>query len=262
MAINYDAHFFPNPLPLLRRASLYLPDNTYQDPAPIAPGYPKINDGSAFAEMRHQIWPANTIATGIDLQEGTGGQTKRVLRPVTRAGHLAYFLPWHGSGCATEMTLPNPPLANYFFTSALAGCSVIVTNTLQAPTIYHCGIESHFWGADSRPAKPTPPPSPAPNTVPEFWRAMVNHIEANRLGGARPIIGEVNTELYVKDPATTHQHPSDPVGTLAETTPDAVDCMTNMIQDYVTLSGGNRIQGGEAFPWGTFFGYYTGGGGG
>jgi len=250
---DYDAHFFDDPIPLLRKASLYLPNNTYEDPAPASPALNALADGSDYAAMNRQVWPANAVNTGIDLKEGP--VRKYELTPVTRVGHQAYFLPWHGSGCATEMTLPDPPAANYFFTSALAGCSVIVTNTVQNPTIYHCGIESHNWGDGGRPDKPA--------DVPAFWRDMVNHIEGARAGGARAIIGEVNTELYIKDPAQTYHHPSDGKRVQSVTTEDAIDCMTNMIHDdYVTLvpPGSNkRVRGGEAYPWGVFFGYYTGG---
>jgi hypothetical protein len=249
---NYDAHFFDDPIPLLRKASLYLPNNTYQDPVPASPALNALADGSAYAAMNRQVWPANAINTGIDLKEEHYAQTRYTITPVTRVGHQAYFLPWHGSGCATEMTLPNPPAANYFFTSALAGCSVIVTNTLQNPTIYHCGIDAANWGGDGRPARPA--------NIPGFWRGMVNHLEGARVGGARAIIGEVNKELYVTDPNVTYTYPTMAYRGPQETTQPAVDCMNNILDDYVTLvppGSNNRVQGGEASPWGTFFGVYN-----
>ncbi len=267
--VNYDAHFFPNPIPLLRKASLYLPDNTYERPVPASPALQPLNDGSNYAAMNTQTWPANVIDTGIDLKGGPF--RKYQLTPITRVGHQAYFLPWSGTGCATKMTLPNPPAANYFFTSALAGCSVIVTNTVQNPTIYHCGIESHNWGTGGRPNKPA--------NVPAFWRGMINHIEAAAAvaqhRAAYPIIGEVNTELYVKDPNVTYRYPSYDQAPQEPTTQDAVDCMATL-GNYMTKVSktvwvkplfGNRhavkkkrvVQGGTAEPWGTFFGYYNGG---
>lgn len=245
---NYDAHFFPDPRPLLRRATLDLPNNTYQ-PNPTIPAANVLADHSNYAAMRTQVWPATPINTGIDLVTNTGAINTRdehILQPVNRAGHQAYFLPWYGAGCATSMTLPSPPAANYFFTSSLAGCSVFVTNTWQDPTIYHCGIESHLWGNGGRPARPV--------DVPGFWRGMVNHISANA------IIGEANTEMYRRDPTVTHNRPCDGTGVQTETTADAVDCMTNMIHDdYVTLRGTDRVRGGVAIPCGSFLGYYTGG---
>ncbi len=246
--VNYDAHFFaPDPRPLLRKAIIDLPNNSYQ-PGAVVPLAPQLADGSLYAAMRTQVWPAVPINTGIDLitTQRPNTRDEYILQPISRAGNQAYFLPWYGAGCATSMTLPNPPASNYFFTSSLAGCSVIVTNTLQNPTIYHCGIESHLWGANGRPQRPA--------DVPAFWRDMVNYISANA------IIGEANPHMYRRHPAVSYHRPCDGPNVQTEVTPDARDCMDDMIHDdYVTLRNGNRVRGGVAVPCGSFFGYYAGG---
>lgn len=256
--VDYTAHFVPDPLPLLRRAALYLPNNTY-DPGYVQPvravnPVGTMHAGADYSGMAHRVEPANPIPTVIELADAdvANEHTRWSLGPQdgTGLGHAfdAYFLPWDDTGSAAEMTLPNPPAADYFFTSALSGCSVIVTGTLQAPTIYHCGIDSANWGAGNRIAKPA--------NVPLYWREYVNYFESLRPGGARPIIAEINKEHYITEPGVTYAYPTDIPGVIRSTTQYAVDFMNNPLHHYRSRTHAGTVHGGEADPWGVFFGVY------
>jgi len=158
------------------------------------------------------------------------------------------------------MTLPDNGDVPLFFTAGLSGCSVIVTGSKKSPTVYHCGIAS--W--DSSSGKPEPP------DVPGFWRELVEYLATETVTLTekaktdhsvtrtlnQSIIGEASKLHYGKDPNVTYQHPSDKPGTLAQTSEGAKKCMTDILQDYCTKvpPKDNRVRGGEATPWGSFFG--------
>jgi len=103
----------------------------------------------------------------------------------------AYYLPWETRGGMIYMTIPNPPLARFFFTAKLSGCSVFASGPQNNPTLYHCGIDSAapfgvmagggpgvagvglgvtsqmIWHALVLHYRPAPVPMPPPGDIPQ-----------------------------------------------------------------------------------------------
>lgn len=169
----------------------------------------------------------------VDLQE---------VESTTRTVPL-YFLPWR-SHYVTKMTIPAGG-PDVFFTAAINGCSVFVTGTARAPTVYHAGIGAPLATSYKHGAATLLQAAAAGDSA-LFWRRLLVHLEGIK---EADILGEVNRNHYVLDTVSNTKsiiHPS------SVTTPHAAAFEANLA---TTMPGANVVR---IAPWGCVFGLRTG----
>lgn len=92
----------------------------------------------------------------------------------------AYYLPWKPMNVMYTQ-LPSQPATPFFYTAALAGCSVFATGTAQSPTVYHAGSEAKFKG-----------------NTPKLWEKCIKKIKQKQESDDSYV--SVNKNDYMTDP--------------------------------------------------------------
>lgn len=116
-------------------------------------------------------------------------------------GFNAYFLPWTGRGGVLYMTLPPGGAPRHFFTAGLSGCSIMVIGPPNAPTVYHCGVDT--WGpvtpyTQALYAQPGDPPAPDPRFTYKLWVDLVAHAANDPTAAFEPL-STIDKRDYIND---------------------------------------------------------------
>jgi hypothetical protein len=133
----------------------------------------------------------------VQRSENEIGALDLVRLESTTRGIPIYFLPWKPN-FITKMAIPagGPSI---FFTAAINGCSVFVTGTPQAPTVYHGGIGTDLETCSYSGNAPGVLTAKQNGNAPVFWRRLLMHLETLQ---DTDILGEAQRNQYVKDKAT------------------------------------------------------------
>jgi hypothetical protein len=141
------------------------------------------------------------------------------------------------------MRLPTPAEINIpggiafpdiFFTAGINGCSVFVRGPLNAPTVYHAGIDGPLPGGDAV----------------AHWRNLFRAVAGNPA-----VFGEVNKLHYAN--AKRRDYNPDMAGPDADQVVGTADSQT--YRQFLKGLHGDALGIEQVVPWGAVFGIRTGG---
>ena len=177
--------------------------------------------------------------------------TFRTIRPKNNNHPHAlpiYWLPWKDRHIVHLRLAAGVNTPQFFFTSAIGGCSVFVQGPANQPTVYHAGCES---GQLSNYAPPLPRNAQVQalyqaaqaGDAPLFWHLLVEN--NHNVVVAAPNWGEVDKRDYVKDGSVWRR----------------VDCTVRVLSFIKRVEGIHEDEGLKVIdirPSGCVFGIKTG----
>ncbi len=221
--------FTGNPLTFVRSVSIHATDGN----VPAAPDW-SLTDLNALNQ------PLTARMGFVMRSQNERGALDLVDIASNTRGSLFYFLPWKSKRIIKLAIPAGGP--DFFYTAAINGCSVFVTGTTQAPTVYHAGVDGELPDEyKDNSVADLFNPAQAGN-APLFWRRLLKRT-ANITDG--DILGEVNKNHYVKKI----------VAPLAKSSLyDWIDSTAHARVYEATLQGQPGITPKYASPWGSVFG--------
>ena len=178
--------------------------------------------------------------------------TMRTITPRNNAfgnSFTIYWLPWKDRHIVDFQLAAGVGTPQFFFTSAIGGCSVFVQGPGNTPTTYHAGIDGTVSQHYNQPNAVNPQiqalhQAAQADNAPLFWHLLVEHVYGVVV--AAPGWGEVDKRDYIKDGNTMF----------------GTDCTARVVSFVDRVQGMHKAEGlrvSDIRPSGCVFGIQNGG---